>query len=198
MDDIDLDFILRIAKLAGLLVLIHDGEEAHTLVGTDQQWVRFGTRIHDERWSRMLTRRVGVEQDMLDAARGKRPMPDAQELRAWALKLGGQNADHAHHDSAIATLERLGFTYQGGEEWQPPVGRRPVWIDAEDTEAFVLEKAQQHLGDALLERSRVIAFARSLGVPVGVETPTEYAERRARENDAQAMDIQVQQHKDRT
>jgi hypothetical protein len=60
------------------------------LCGTREQLVNFAMRIHDERWVKMLHRRVGVEQLMLDAANGKRPMPTPEELRAWALKLGGQ------------------------------------------------------------------------------------------------------------
>ena len=35
-----------------------------------------------------LNRRVIVEQLMFDSAKGKRPMPTADELREWALKLG--------------------------------------------------------------------------------------------------------------
>jgi hypothetical protein len=39
-------------------------------------------------WAAALNRRATVEQLMFDAARGKRPMPTAEELRAWAVKLG--------------------------------------------------------------------------------------------------------------
>jgi hypothetical protein len=39
-------------------------------------------------WAGALNRRATVEQAMFDAARGKRPMPTADELRAWAIKLG--------------------------------------------------------------------------------------------------------------
>jgi hypothetical protein len=39
-------------------------------------------------WSSALNRRATVEQWMFDAARGKRPMPTPEELRAWAIKLG--------------------------------------------------------------------------------------------------------------
>jgi hypothetical protein len=40
------------------------------------------------KWTRSLSRRAAVEQLMFDAANGKRPMPAADELRQWALKLG--------------------------------------------------------------------------------------------------------------
>jgi hypothetical protein len=39
-------------------------------------------------WAASLNRRATVEQWMFDAARGKRPMPTPDELRAWAIKLG--------------------------------------------------------------------------------------------------------------
>jgi hypothetical protein len=42
----------------------------------------------DAKWVAMFNRRVAIEQLMYDASRGKRPMPDAKELREWALKLG--------------------------------------------------------------------------------------------------------------
>ena len=31
--------------------------------------------------------------------------------------------------AAIATLQRLGYTYHGGEQWKPPLGQRPAWLD---------------------------------------------------------------------
>jgi hypothetical protein len=43
-------------------------------------------------WAASLNRRATVEQWMFDAARGKRPMPTAEELRAWAIKLGTPDA----------------------------------------------------------------------------------------------------------
>lgn len=33
------------------------------------------------------------------------------------------------NEAAIKTLERLGYTYHGGEQWKPPVGRVPEWLD---------------------------------------------------------------------
>lgn len=43
---------------------------------------------HAPQWARSLNRRAEVEQEMLDAARGKRPFPSAGDLRTWAVKLG--------------------------------------------------------------------------------------------------------------
>lgn len=40
------------------------------------------------KWAESLNRRVTVEQWMFDAASGKRPMPTAEQLREWAMKLG--------------------------------------------------------------------------------------------------------------
>lgn len=45
-------------------------------------------RAHAPQWAAALNRRATVEQWMFDAANGKRPLPDALELRQWALKLG--------------------------------------------------------------------------------------------------------------
>jgi hypothetical protein len=49
----------------------------------------------------MLNQRAEVEQLMFDAARGKRPMPDAKELRAWALRLGTPH-DHDKWGRGVA------------------------------------------------------------------------------------------------
>jgi hypothetical protein len=86
VNDFNLEFIFKVADLAGLAVTSTD--DAHVLMGTSAQWERFGTRLHDERWVKMLHRRVAAEQLMLDAANNKRPPPTLQELREWALKLG--------------------------------------------------------------------------------------------------------------
>ena len=35
-------------------------------------------------------------------------------------------------DAAVKTLERLGYTYHGGEEWKPPLGKQEFfdeWIE---------------------------------------------------------------------
>lgn len=45
--------------------------------------------------TQILNRRVTIEQRMFDAAAGKRPMPDAAELRAWAIELGTPTATAA-------------------------------------------------------------------------------------------------------
>lgn len=45
-------------------------------------------REHALQWARSLNRRAEVEQELLDAARGKRPLPSHEELRSWAVKLG--------------------------------------------------------------------------------------------------------------
>lgn len=44
----------------------------------------------------------------------------------------------AARGAAVATLERLGYTYHGGELWKPPLGKRPAWLDAADGEAEYL------------------------------------------------------------
>ena len=52
--------------------------------------------------------RVSIEQRLFDAAAGKRPMPDAAELRAWAVELGTPSAQVAleaqQRDRALTCL----------------------------------------------------------------------------------------------
>lgn len=60
------------------------------------EWVgRMKETPTDAMWCESFNRRVAVEQLMFDAARGKRPLPTAEELRAWALKLGTVH-EHVH------------------------------------------------------------------------------------------------------
>jgi hypothetical protein len=35
--------------------------------------------------------------------------------------------------SAVRTLERLRYTYEGGQQWRPPLGKPPVWVDVKMT-----------------------------------------------------------------
>ena len=53
--------------------------------------------------TQILNRRVTIEQRMFDAASGKRPMPDAAELRAWAIELGTPAAQVAQEGGGVAT-----------------------------------------------------------------------------------------------
>lgn len=56
-------------------------------------------------WAGALNRRATVEQWMFDAARGKRPMPTPEELRAWAIKLGTPAPGEPGHDIADENAE---------------------------------------------------------------------------------------------
>jgi hypothetical protein len=31
--------------------------------------------------------------------------------------------------SAVRTLLSLGYTFHGGEQWKPPLGKKPTWLD---------------------------------------------------------------------
>jgi hypothetical protein len=79
-------FILPVAKRFETRWTKETGVLNHPLYTADQ--MQEVMREHDAKWTAMLNRRVAVEQLMFDAARGKRPMPTAQELREWALRLG--------------------------------------------------------------------------------------------------------------
>ena len=32
-------------------------------------------------------------------------------------------------DSAVSTLRRLGYEWRGGEQWSPPIGPPPAWVN---------------------------------------------------------------------
>lgn len=61
-----------------------------------RQWLRvLVARVIDPGWenwrahySRSLNDRADVENQLLQCAAGRKPMPTPEELRAWALKLG--------------------------------------------------------------------------------------------------------------
>lgn len=41
------------------------------------------------------------------------------------------SAEHAKRLwAAMDTLEHLGYTYEGGEQWKPPLGKKPEWVDS--------------------------------------------------------------------
>jgi hypothetical protein len=70
-------------------------------VGDAARWREFSPQ-----WDRSLNRRAEIEQLMFDAARGKRPMPTADELRKWALGLG--TPDEVALRTAVAAKEEPG------------------------------------------------------------------------------------------
>lgn len=46
----------------------------------------------------------------------------------------GRTADTATA-AAVETLQRLDYTYHGGQLWRPPLGAQPAWVDAVDGQA---------------------------------------------------------------
>jgi len=48
------------------------------------------------------------------------------ETLAEALAAGA-GFDMNSHASAVRTLERMGYTHEGGELWKPPLGEEPDW-----------------------------------------------------------------------
>lgn len=92
-------------------------------------------------WAAALNRRTTVEQWMLDAARGKRPMPTAEELRAWAIKLG--TPTEGEPQPACEARQPDGYAYEypepfggirftNGEErnGHKPTRAVPYWLGA--------------------------------------------------------------------
>lgn len=50
------------------------------LAQAEREWMRS--------YELSLNTRAKVEQELIDCANGKRPLPDAEQCRAWAAKLG--------------------------------------------------------------------------------------------------------------
>jgi hypothetical protein len=61
----------------------------------------------DNLLTRIINRRVTIEQRMFDAAAGKRPMPTPDELREWAVYLGTPTAGVRLGDTA-ALVKKAG------------------------------------------------------------------------------------------
>lgn len=57
--------------------------------------------------TQILNRRVTIEQRMFDAAAGKRQMPDAAELRDWAIELGTPAARVAQEGGGVSASAYL-------------------------------------------------------------------------------------------
>lgn len=92
------------SRARAALALVREAQAAST--ESAQGW--------DAKWTAMLARRAAVEQLMFDAARGKRPMPTADELRAWALKLGTPEDPQVGAQAAEAPV-----TLGGGKPGDP-------------------------------------------------------------------------------
>lgn len=53
-------------------------------------------------------------------------------LRNFVISGIGDYATEHAAAAAIRTVQRLGYTYTGGVEWRPSIGRRPAFLDRED------------------------------------------------------------------
>ncbi|SFB20157.1 hypothetical protein [Azotobacter beijerinckii] len=70
--------------------------------------------------------------------------------RRWELR-----AHERERNAARATLEQLGYTYHGGEQWKPPLGPRPNFdlLDLRDRTIAQLEQSRDGMRDEV-ERLR--------------------------------------------
>lgn len=62
---------------------------------TTTHWKPDAAATLDAMLTRILARRVAVEQELLEMAAGKRPMPDASKLRELARALGDPTSAEA-------------------------------------------------------------------------------------------------------
>jgi hypothetical protein len=62
------------------------------------------------------------------------PLRGAGDRRWWPIN-GARTLSHGTYRkwlAAVVTLEALGYTYEGGEQWKPPLGRR-ITVDLTPT-----------------------------------------------------------------
>jgi hypothetical protein len=69
--------------------------------------------VRDQLWS--MSQRLPESIDLI--------MLDCKDL------FDAVDANIPRHDAAEATLRHLGYTYEGGEQWKPPLGEKPKWLD---------------------------------------------------------------------
>ena len=78
---------------------------AHELYRIGHAWRKDAEawREHSPKWGESLNRRATIESLMFDAAKGARPMPDASELREWALRLGTRDENELRSAVGVRT-----------------------------------------------------------------------------------------------
>lgn len=57
--------------------------------------------------------------------------PPVRELKAPFVLSNLTHAEYASRISAVRTLENMGYTWNGGELWKPPLGKPPAYITGE-------------------------------------------------------------------
>lgn len=81
-----------------------------------------------------------VEQIRAKQAAKPRHSPLPEHVRQF-----GQDID-AERTAAVRTLQHAGYTYAGGQQWKPPLGKPPVWTIYEtDASRDVLAERRRHL-----------------------------------------------------
>lgn len=46
--------------------------------------------------------------------------------------------------AAVNTLESMGYTFEGGEQWKPPIGQPPKWVTATAPEYVFVSGPNAH------------------------------------------------------
>lgn len=61
------------------------------------------------------------------------PLPSIIKMLGHCPECGATakhfEAQSTHQAAAVRTLSAIGYTYHGGEQWKPPLGERPAWLD---------------------------------------------------------------------
>lgn len=127
----DLKLIEQAVRTTGCAWNAGEGGE-YIIMGTRQQIEAMANKLTDAMWAASINRRAEVEQLMFDAARGKRPMPSAEELRAWALKLGTvhEHIAAARTGTTMATRRQYFYKVDGCRARDPRDPACICWHDA--------------------------------------------------------------------
>jgi hypothetical protein len=72
-----------------------------------------------------------------------------------------------YETSAVRTLLHLGYTFHGGEQWKPPIGKKPSWFDADNAKGQVGLAEQAKPMNAMYTRQEAQRAHRAQAVDAG-------------------------------
>jgi hypothetical protein len=76
--------------------------------------------------------------------------------------------------AAVKTLERLGYTYEGGVEWKPPLAKQRDHFDALLNGTQVLQYALRSMGPGIELQEIVVAADRLHDLSMAIHTSTSF------------------------
>jgi hypothetical protein len=85
---------------------------------------------------------VSTDGDLIETLRRLAEQLNQQVIEATQEAAYAQLSREAA--AAITTLRRLRYTWEGGSEWKPPLGKPPRWIEAEPPASARDERDYDH------------------------------------------------------